>query len=56
MHKVAVIAMGCLLTFTATGEEKVQWVDAMTACPGKDWDEITKDKEGVRGNRLRVPW
>ena len=44
MYKLALIAMGCLLAFTVNGEEKVQWIDAITACPGKDWDDMTKDK------------
>ena len=45
MRKLALIAMGCLFALTASGEEKAQWIDAMMACPGKDWDEITKDKD-----------
>jgi hypothetical protein len=48
MHKIALIAIGCLFALTANGEDKVQWIDAMTACPGKDWDEMTKDKDTKR--------
>jgi hypothetical protein len=49
MHKkAALIVLACLFAFTANGEEKVQWIDAMTACPGKDWDDINKDKDTKR--------
>ena len=44
MHKVALIAMGCLFALTANGEEKVQWIDAMTACPGKIGTRLQRTK------------
>ena len=44
MRKVMLIVLASLVVSAANGEDKVQWIDAMTPCPGKDWAEMTKDK------------
>ena len=44
------LGWGLLVLFVIAGcgdEKNIQWIEAIgSSCPGKEWDEIKKDKDG----------